>query len=143
MAITIPVGKVSREAQKLINVTRESLMTGLKQVKPGNKISDISKAVAKAVEKQGFSVVRQLVGHGVGYSAHEDPQIPNYFDPYFPDPILKVGMTLAIEPMVNLGGWEVDTLDDGWTIVTADGSLSAHFEHTVAVTEKGCEILTK
>jgi methionyl aminopeptidase len=142
MAKSVGVGKMSKQNQKLINVTEEALMTGIKMVAPGVKLSDVSKAIQNKIEKQGFSVVRQLVGHGVGFAAHEDPQIPNYYSRSFPEVILKSGMTLAIEPMVNIGGWEVDTLDDGWTIVTADDSLSAHFEHTVAVTDKGYEILT-
>lgn len=143
MARTIMVGKVGPGLKKLVSVTFESLMKGIKQIKPGNKISDISRAIQEHVEKNGFSVVRQLVGHGVGYSAHEEPQIPNFVDRSVPDIILKEGMVLAIEPMVNVGGAEVDSLEDGWTIVTYDKSVSAHFEHTVAVTDKGYEIITK
>ena len=142
MAKTVAVGKISKEAQKLLNVTQDSLMAGIEKVKPGEKLTEVSKAIQVVIEKAGFTVVRQLVGHGVGYSAHEDPQIPNYLSKQFPEVILKPGMVLAIEPMVNIGGWEVETLDDGWTIATQDGSLSAHFEHTVAVTDDGYEILT-
>lgn len=143
MARTIMVGKVGPGLKKLVSVTFESLMKGIKQIKPGHKISDISRAIQEHVEKNGFSVVRQLVGHGVGFSAHEDPQIPNFVDRSVPDIVLKEGMVLAIEPMVNVGGAEVDSLADGWTIVTKDKSISAHFEHTIAVTDKGYEILTK
>ncbi|NCN07160.1 type I methionyl aminopeptidase [Candidatus Falkowbacteria bacterium] len=143
MARTIIVGKVKPGLKKLVSVTQESLMKGIKQVKPGNKISDISRAIEEHVKKHEFSVVRQLVGHGVGFSAHEDPQIPNFVDRSLPDVVLKAGMVIAIEPMVNVGGAEVDSLEDGWTIVTHDSSISAHFEHTVAVTEDGYEIITK
>ena len=143
MARTIIVGKVKPGLKKLVSVTQESLMKGIKQVKPGNKISDISRAIEEHVKKHEFSVVRQLVGHGVGFSAHEDPQIPNFVDRSLPDVVLKAGMVIAIEPMVNVGGAEVDSLEDGWTIVTHDSSISAHFEYTVAVTEDGYEIITK
>ena len=143
MARTVMVGKVKSELKKLVSVTQESLIKGIDQIKPGHRISDISGAIQEYVEKNGFSVVRQLVGHGVGYSAHEEPQIPNFVDKSVPDVVLKEGMVLAIEPMVNIGGWQVDSLEDGWTIVTRDKSISAHFEHTVAVTAKGYEILTK
>jgi len=144
MARTVAVGEIKPEANKLIKVTQEALSAGIKKVKPGNKLSDIAKAVQGVAERNGYSVVRQLCGHGVGFSAHEDPQVPNYWPSYdMRDVALEAGMVLAIEPMVNIGGWEIDTLDDGWTIVTADKSLSAHFEHTVAVTEDGCQILTK
>lgn len=143
MARTVGVGKISAQAQKLIKVTQECLMLGIKQAKVGNVLSDIGRAVAEHAEKNGFSVVKQLVGHGVGFSAHEEPQIPNYFDPHAAKIKIEPGMTLAIEPMVNIGDYPVETLDDGWTIVTADGSLSGHFEHTVAVTERGVEIITK
>ena len=144
MARTVAVGKISPAAKKLMSVTQEALGAGIKKVKPGNKLSDIGKAIQSVVEKNGFTVVRQLCGHGVGFAAHEDPQVPNYWPAYDTrDLTLEVGMVIAIEPMVNAGGWEVDTLDDGWTIVTADESLSAHFEHTVAVTDDGFKILTK
>lgn len=143
MAKSVVVGVADKGVKKLLSVTEEALMKGIKQIKPGNHISDISRAIQDHVEAAGFSVVRQLVGHGVGYEAHEEPQIPNYVDLSIPDLKLKPGMTLALEPMVNMGDWGVETLEDDWTIVTADGSLSAHFEHTVAVTDKGFEILTK
>jgi len=144
MAVTVPVGKVSKQAKKLINVTKKSLELAIKQVKPNNNLSLIGLAIQTYVEANGFSVVRDLVGHGVGTAVHEEPQVPNYVikGKAFDDVVLKPGMTIAIEPMVNEGGWKVKSGKDGFTIVTADGSLSAHFEHTVAVTEKGCEILT-
>ncbi|MBI5765745.1 type I methionyl aminopeptidase [Candidatus Falkowbacteria bacterium] len=143
MSRTVAVGRITNKARKLINIAQEALGRGLAQVKPGNHISDIAKAIQSYVERHGFSVVRQLVGHGVGQAAHEEPQIPNYVDKNVLNIKLQCGMTLALEPMVNLGGWEVETLADGWTVVTKDGSLSAHFEDTVAVTEKGYEVLTK
>ncbi|MEK7167755.1 MAG: type I methionyl aminopeptidase [Patescibacteria group bacterium] len=143
MSMTVGVGKISKEARKLIRVAEECLYYGIKRIKPGRKISDISKAIQKHAEENGFSVVYQLVGHGVGFKAHEDPEVPNYFNPQLPDLELKPGMTLAVEPMVNMGGAEIKTLKDGWTVITSDKKLSAHFEHTVAVTEKGYMILTK
>jgi len=143
MAVTIPIGRVPEITQKLLLITEQSLYLGIKQVKAGNRLSDISKAIQKKVEDNGFSVVRQLVGHGVGYQVHEDPKIPNYYDERNKDLILKEGMVLAIEPMVNVGKPEVITGDDGWTVITVDGSLCAHFEHTVAVTKDGAEILTQ
>lgn len=144
MSVTVPVGKISKEARKLINTTRKSLELAIKQVKPGNSLNDIGRAIQQCAEAVGFSVVRDLVGHGVGIAVHEEPQVPNYEinDNSMDNIILKAGMVIAIEPMVNVGGWKIKTVDDGFTIVTADGSLSAHFEHTVAVTEKGCEVLT-
>lgn len=144
MARTVAVGEISAEAKKLVKVTQEALNAGIKKVKPGNKLSDIAKVVQGVAERNGYSVVRQLCGHGVGFSAHEDPQVPNYWPSYDTrDVTLETGMVIAIEPMVNIGGWEIETLDDGWTIVTADESLSAHFEHTVAVIDDGYQILTK
>jgi methionyl aminopeptidase len=143
MARTVGVGKISAQAKKLIKVTEECLMLGIKQAKAGNYLLDIGQAISEHAKKNGFSVVKQLVGHGVGFSAHEEPQIPNYPEPHAAKIKIEPGMTLAIEPMINLGDYLVETLDDGWTIVTADGSLSAHFEHTIAVTEKGVEIITK
>ncbi|MDD4910225.1 MAG: type I methionyl aminopeptidase [Candidatus Omnitrophica bacterium] len=140
-AVTVGVGKISAEASKLLEVTRKALTLGLKQARPGNHVSDISYAVQNCVESQGFSVVRQFVGHGIGRKLHEDPEIPNFGRPHRGER-LEAGMVLAIEPMVNAGTWEVAILDNGWTAVTADSALSAHFEHTVAVTEKGPEILT-
>jgi len=143
MARTVGVGKIPSLAQKLISVTQEALFSGIKKIKPGRKLSAVAGAIQAVAEKNGFSVVKQLCGHGVGLAAHEDPQIPNYWPAYgMSDLVLESGMVLAIEPMVNAGSWEVETLDDGWTIVTADGSLSAHFEHTVAVTADGYKILT-
>ncbi|MBI2098871.1 type I methionyl aminopeptidase [Candidatus Uhrbacteria bacterium] len=142
MAVTIGVGKVSREAKRLMSVTRDSLMRGVSAVKPGNFVSDIGKAVQGYAEKNGFSIVRDLVGHGVGKGVHEEPKVPNYFDEDLPPVELKPGLVIAIEPMVNVGDCEVRTLGDGWTIVTSDCSLSAHFEMTVAVTDIGYEILT-
>jgi methionyl aminopeptidase len=142
MATTIPIGEVTAVAKKIMKVTKQALTLALAQVKDGNHISDIGKAVQAYVESQGFSVVRQLVGHGVGYAVHEDPRIPNYFDPKIKDVEMKTGMVLAIEPMVNVGHYAVKTGPDGWAVVTADDSLCAHFEHTIAVTKTGCEILT-
>lgn len=142
MAKTVPVGRISALARKLIKVTRQALEQGIAQIKPGNYIHDISRAIQNHVEKQGFSVVKDLVGHGVGYKVHEPPRIPNYVEAGAQPIILKTGMVLAIEPMVNVGGYHIETLEDGWTVVTADRKLSAHFEHTVAVTESGHEILT-
>ncbi len=140
-AITVSVGKISADAQKLIDVTREALARALKEARPGNKMGDIGFAVQSFVEAQGFGVVRDLVGHGVGYGVHEDPQVPNFGKPHT-GLALEPGMVLAIEPMVTIGSHEVIFEDDQWTISTADGSLAAHFEHTVAITKKGCEILT-
>jgi len=141
VAITLPVGRIDSKSQKLIEVTRNALSEGIKQARINNHLSDISYAIQTYVEKQGFSVVRQFVGHGIGYALHEDPQIPNFGLPHQGE-VLKKGMVLAIEPMVNMGTWECKILDNGWTAVTKDGFLSAHFEHTVAITEAGPEILT-
>lgn len=142
MAITVPVGAVSPLARKLIKIAQQSLEAGLKQVCAGAKLGDISHAIQTLVEANGFSVVRQLTGHGVGKEVHEEPPVPNFGSPGT-GLTLPVGATLAIEPMVNQGGAEVGFLPDGWTVVTADGSLSSHFEHTVVVTKQGCEVLTK
>ncbi|EIW16529.1 MULTISPECIES: type I methionyl aminopeptidase [Pelosinus] len=141
-AITVAVGEVDAEVQKLLDVTEESLYKGIEQAILGNRLSDISHAVQVHAEQHGFGVVRDYVGHGIGRSMHEDPQVPNYGDPGR-GPRLKAGMTLAIEPMVNLGTYEVKTLDDGWTVVTLDGKRSAHFEHSIAITDGKPEILTK
>ncbi|GMB01915.1 type I methionyl aminopeptidase [Pelosinus sp. IPA-1] len=141
-AITVPVGEVDAEVQKLLDVTEESLYKGIEQAVIGNRLSDISHAVQVHAEQHGFGVVRDYVGHGIGRSMHEDPQVPNYGAPGR-GPRLKAGMTLAIEPMVNLGTYEVKTLDDGWTVVTLDGKRSAHFEHSIAITDGKPEILTK
>lgn len=141
-AITAPVGKVSEEGIHLLRVTEESLYLGIKQARYGNRLSDISHAIQSHVEANGYSVVRKFVGHGIGKDLHEDPQIPNYGKPGF-GIRLQPGMVLAIEPMVNMGGYDVETLEDGWTAVTKDGSLSAHFEHSVVITETEPEILSK
>lgn len=141
-AITVPVGKVSEEASRLIAATREALTRATTAARPGNHLSDISHAVQSSVEAGGFSVVRLFVGHGIGRSLHEEPQIPN-FGPPAQGPMLKPGLVLAIEPMANAGGPDVMILDDRWTAVTRDSSLSAHFEHTVALTEDGVEVLTR
>ncbi|MBW1769719.1 MAG: type I methionyl aminopeptidase [Deltaproteobacteria bacterium] len=140
-AVTVPVGKVSPVAQQLMATTKEALFSGIEQAAPGKRLSDISHAIQSRAEAVGFSVVRQFVGHGIGKALHEDPQVPNYGKPGM-GIRLKPGMVIAIEPMVNAGGYEVKTLDDGWTTVTKDGSLSAHFEHTVAITEEGPVILS-
>ncbi|MCM3413321.1 type I methionyl aminopeptidase [Metabacillus litoralis] len=141
-AWTYPVGKISDEAQRLLDVTEESLFRGLKEAKPDVRLSNISHAIQTYVEEHGFSVVREYVGHGVGQELHEDPQIPHYGPPN-KGPRLKPGMVLAIEPMVNAGTRYVRTLEDDWTVVTVDGKYCAHFEHTIAITEDGFEILTK
>ncbi len=140
-AVTLSVGEIASDVQRLLNVTRESLGQGIAQARPGNRLGDISSTIQRHVEGHGFAVVRAFVGHGIGRALHEDPQIPN-FGEAGRGPVLKVGMCLAIEPMVTMGTWDVRILDDGWTAVTADGSLSAHFEHTIAITETGPEILT-
>lgn len=141
-ALTVPVGKISPEREKLLRVTRESLDRAIEKVRPGNRLGDISAAVQQWVEENGYSVVREFVGHGIGTKMHEEPQLPNYGPPGH-GPRLQEGMVLAIEPMVNSGGPAVKVLDDDWTAVTADGSDSAHFEHTVAVTANGPWILTR
>jgi methionyl aminopeptidase len=141
-ALTVPVGKVEPAREKLLRVTRESLERGIEQARPGNRLSDISAAVQQWVEKNGLSVVREFVGHSIGTKMHEDLQLPNYGEPGR-GPKLQGGMVLAIEPMVNAGRAEVQVLGDQWTAVTRDGSDSAHFEHTVAVTENGPWILTR
>ncbi len=141
-AITVPVGRISSNAEKLIKVTEESLYIAINKACPGNKLSDISHAVQSYVEERGFSVVREFVGHGIGRSLHESPQIPNFGIPGR-GINLKVGMVLAIEPMINEKGPDVRILEDGWTAVTCDNGLSAHFEHTVAIMENGAEILTR
>lgn len=141
-AITVPVAEVSPQAQLLLKATEEALYAGIDQLRVGGRLSDLSHAIQTTVERYGFSVIRQFVGHGIGRSLHEDPQIPN-FGPPGRGPVLKAGMTLAIEPMTSAGSWQVKILPDGWTAVTQDGSLSAHFEHTVALTEKGVLILSR
>ena len=141
-AVTVPIGKIDPEVERLLRVTEEALYRAIDQVRDGNRLSDVSNAVQSCVESAGFSVVRDFVGHGIGQQLHEEPQIPNYGKPG-QGPRLKIGMVLAIEPMVNIGECGVKILSDNWTAVTQDGSLSAHFEHTVAVTGDGPKILTK
>jgi methionyl aminopeptidase len=141
-AYTHAVGEVSDEAKRLLDVGQEALAAAVAQARPGNRLSDISHAVQSVTEAAGYSVIRSLVGHGVGRSMHEDPQIPNFGEPGH-GPLLQPGMTLAIEPMINAGGPDVFLHDDHWSISTEDGSLSCHFEHTVAVTESGPRILTQ
>ncbi len=141
-AITVPVGRISERTAELLRVTRESLDFGIDQVRVGGHVSDIGHAVQRHVEANGFAVVREFVGHGIGTKLHEEPQIPNYGEPGR-GPRLDVGMVLAIEPMVTMGRPAVQVLNDRWTAVTRDGSLAAHFEHTVAVTEAGPEVLTR
>jgi methionyl aminopeptidase len=140
-AFTLPIGEVPARVQELLDVTRQSLEAGIAECRPGRRLSDVSHAIQVHVEAHGFSVVRAFVGHGIGRALHEEPQVPNFGDPGR-GPQLKAGMVLAIEPMVTMGSWEVRILDDGWTAVTKDGSLAAHFEHTIAVTESGPEVLT-
>jgi methionyl aminopeptidase len=141
-ALTMPVGTIGKEAERLVAVTERALRAGMERAVAGNRISDISASIQRCAESEGFSVVRTFVGHGIGRELHEEPQIPNYGRPG-EGPEIREGMTLAIEPMVNAGGWEVSILKDGWTAVTKDRKLSAHFEHTVAVTKNGLKILTK
>jgi methionyl aminopeptidase len=141
-AVTLPVGEVSPGVQRLLEVTRESLDLAIAQVRPGQRLGDVSAAVQRHVEAAGFGVVRAFVGHGIGRALHEDPQIPNFGEPG-KGPVLRPGMVLAIEPMVTMGHWGVRVLADRWTAVTEDGSLAAHFEDTVAVTESGPDVLTR
>ena len=142
-ACTVKIGQVPARVDELLRVTEEALTIGIRQATVGNRIGDISEAVQKFVESHGFSVVREMVGHGVGVSMHEEPQIPNFLDrKKSKTELIRPGMTLAIEPMVNLGAYRTRTLSDGWTVVTADGTPSAHFEHTVLTTDQGPEILT-
>lgn len=140
-AITVGIGKIDAEAEKLLRVTEEALYAGIEQAQVGGFLSDISHAIQQYVEKHHYSVVKVFVGHGIGTSLHEEPQIPN-FGPPGRGPKLREGMVLAIEPMVNIGGSDVEILEDKWTVVTADRTRSAHFEHTIALTEEGVEILT-
>jgi methionyl aminopeptidase len=142
-AITVPVGQVDAESQRLMDVTVEALRCGIEACRPGNWTSDISKVVQEYVEGQGLSVVREYTGHGIGRDMHEDPQIPNYYDPKMGRYRLRPGMTFALEPMVNTKGWQTRVLNDKWTVVTADGGRSAHFEHTIAVTKNDPMILTE
>jgi methionyl aminopeptidase len=140
-AITVPIGNVSEAAKRLMRVTQECLMLGIAQMQPGNHLGDIGYAVQQHAESHGYGVVRALVGHGVGRKMHEDPQVPNYGSPG-QGTLLRKGLVLAIEPMITEGTYEVATLDDGWTVVTEDGKLAAHFEHTIAITDQGPKILT-
>jgi methionyl aminopeptidase len=146
-ARTVPVGKIAAEAQRLVEATRESLEAAIRAMVPGNRISDIGAAVQAVIEPHGFGIVRDYVGHGIGKRPHEDPQVPNYGPALWtrgqPNPRLRAGMVLAVEPMINAGTHEVRTLTDGWTVVTKDGRNSAHFEHTIAVTENGPSVLTR
>jgi methionyl aminopeptidase len=141
-AFTMGIGPIDPRAEKLIRVTEDSLWAGIEQIRPGNRLHHIGQAVQTVAEGAGFSVVREYVGHAIGTAMHEEPQVPNYW-PGRPGPVLKTGMVFAVEPMVNAGGPETVLLDDGWSVVTADGSLSAHFEHTIAVTDDGPEVLTQ
>lgn len=142
MAVTVPVGAVSEKAKKLMRVTRESLFAGLDAIRPGADIREVGRTIQPFAERAGFGVVRALVGHGVGHHVHEDPHVPNFDDPDMPKVVVKKGMVLAVEPMINAGHWDVKLDKDQWTIRTADGKLSAHFEVTLAVTDDGIEILT-
>ena len=138
---TFPCGQVSEEAMRLIRVTEQSFWAGLKQAYPGKRVSDISHAVQQLAESYGYGVVRDYVGHGVGQKLHEAPEVPNY-GPAGHGPRLQAGMVIAVEPMINAGSWEIRVMKDGWTVKTADGSLAAHYENTIAITEHGPEILT-
>jgi methionyl aminopeptidase len=140
-AVTVAVGEICPEARRLIEAAETAFFKGIAQMKPGNRISDISHAIQVYVESEGFSVIRSFVGHGIGHSPHEEPQVPN-FGPPGRGPKIKEGLTVAIEPMIAAGDWEEEILGDGWTAVTKDRSLSAHFEHTVAMTSSGVEILS-
>ena len=142
-ALTLPIGEITPEAARLIRVTRESLGLGIAAARAGNRLSEVSRAIQTHVEAEGFSVVRELVGHGIGQKMHEEPQVPNFVAGFLEfDPRLRSGMTIAIEPMVNSGGYHVVTKADGWTVATRDRSLSAHFEHTILVTDGEPEIIT-
>jgi methionyl aminopeptidase len=142
-ARTVAVGRVARSAERLMRVTQEALYKGIEQARIGNRIGDIARAVQHTAESAGYSVVTDFAGHGIGRRLHEDPQVPNYFRLGMPNPRLQEGMVLAIEPMINEGCAELEILDDGWTAVTADGKLSAHFEHSIAITAAGPQILSE
>lgn len=142
-AITVAVGKISKEAQQLIKAAQGALAAAIDLIRPRRKLSEISLAIQKYAGKEGFPTIRELVGHGVGYELHEEPEIPNFVGNNFKDVVLKEGMTLAIEPMIAAGGYKIKKGRDGFTYETTDKSLTAHFEHTIAVTKKGCQILTK
>lgn len=141
-AATFPVGKIPKKIEKLLRVGKKALKAGIRQARAGNYLGDISSAIEKSAKKNGYSVVRELYGHGIGAELHEDPLIPNFGKPK-EGPKLISGMVICIEPMLNMGGWKVKTLDDGWTVITGDRSLSCHFEHTILIGEKDPEILTK
>ena len=141
-AVTAGIGKISAPLQKLLEVTYASLFKGIEQARVHHRLSDISYAIQRFVESNGFSVVRDFVGHGIGRQLHEEPEVPNFGPPHC-GPVLKEGMVLAIEPMVNMGSWKTKVLNDGWTVVTEDGQPSAHFEHTIVITQNGPEILTQ
>ncbi len=140
-AFTMAVGEVDEEAKRLLSVTERSLWAGIDKIRQGNRLNEIGRAVQQVVEEAGFSVVREYVGHAIGTAMHEEPQVPNYW-PGTPGPVLKIGNVFAVEPMVNEGGAATRLLEDGWSVVTADGRRSAHFEHTIAVTEDGPEVMT-
>jgi methionyl aminopeptidase len=140
-AVTIAIGTPSEAAERLMRVTQECLMLGIAQMQAGNHLGDIGHAVQQHAEANGYGVVRALVGHGIGRKMHEDPQVPNYGQPGT-GPVLRTGLVLAVEPMITEGTWQVETLEDGWTVVTQDGKLAAHFEHTIAITDDGPKILT-
>ena len=140
-AFTVPAGRIGKRTQVLIDDTAESLQRGIAQARAGARVGDISAAVQQYAEARGYGVVRQYVGHGIGRALHEDPPVPNHGPPGR-GALLRAGMTIAIEPMLNLGSWETEVLDDNWTVVTADGELSAHFEDTIAITDQGAEVLT-
>lgn len=142
-AVTVGAGKISAQANKLIKITKKALAIGVNQAKAGNFVSDIGRAIQRYVEGKGLGVLRHLTGHGVGHQVHEEPKIPNFFDAGEPKIELKEGMVIAIEPMVVTGDWQIETLADGWTVVTKDRSLGAHFEHTVIVAKRGGEIVTE
>jgi methionyl aminopeptidase len=143
-AITVAVGAIPEKTKELLAVTKQALEEGIKAAKPGNSIASIGRAVENYVKSQGkYGIVRDLVGHGVGHAVHEEPMIPNYYDPALEGTLLRPGMVVAIEPMISLGGWRVATMPDGWTIKMADNSLSAHFEHTVIITEDGNIVATR
>lgn len=142
-AITVGVGRISREAQRLIEVTRRALEAGIAAVKPGRLVSDISRAIERYASGEKMGIIRDLVGHGVGYQVHESPAIPNFYDSRLPEVAIEEGMVLAIEPMLTLGEWRIVVGEDGWTIKSADNSLAAHFEHTIIVTKRGAEVVTR
>lgn len=143
-ALTVPIGKISAKTRELLRVAQESLERGIKAIKPGNTVADIGKTIEDYVKSQGkYGIIRDLVGHGVGHALHEEPRIPNFYDRALDFIVLKPGMVIAVEPMISLGGWRVTTTNDGWTIVMADGSLCAHFEHTIIVTKSGNIVATR